>query len=129
MTSFTEILPRLAATYEAGRLVPFLGSGMSVPACTDWSSFVHGLECEASGQEAISAGGIRKPPGAARRAPGGMPRDRQRTHRRAGAAELPRCRFFVEVVSDSSDMERRLFQEMPETKLGKILRTLHFRRA
>ena len=47
----TTILPRLAATYESGRLVPFLGSGMSVPVCTDWWTFVHRLEVEATGQE------------------------------------------------------------------------------
>jgi hypothetical protein len=38
------ILPRLVSTYEAGRLVPFIGLGMSRPLCSDWPSFVGGLE-------------------------------------------------------------------------------------
>jgi SIR2-like protein len=50
VTKFEAILPRLTATYEAGRLVPFLGSGMSMPVCTDWWTFVQRLEC-ASGRE------------------------------------------------------------------------------
>jgi hypothetical protein len=51
VTTFKEVLPRLAATYETGRLVPFLGSGMSVPVCTDWWTFVHRLESAAAGHE------------------------------------------------------------------------------
>ena len=43
-TDFETVLPRLVATYEAGRLVPFIGSGMSLRACTDWSTFISGLE-------------------------------------------------------------------------------------
>lgn len=34
----------LAAAYDRGCLVPFIGSGMSVPACPDWSGFVSRLE-------------------------------------------------------------------------------------
>jgi len=45
--TFKTLLPRLVATYEAGRLVPFIGSGMSRPAVTDWATFVHKLEIEA----------------------------------------------------------------------------------
>lgn len=45
--TFETLLPRLVATYEAGRLVPFIGSGMSRPAVADWATFVHKLEIEA----------------------------------------------------------------------------------
>lgn len=41
---FDTLLPRLVAQVEAGRLVPFIGSGMSRPACTDWQDFVRALE-------------------------------------------------------------------------------------
>ena len=41
------ILPRLISTYEAGRLVPFIGLGMSRRACSDWPSFIGGLESAA----------------------------------------------------------------------------------
>jgi hypothetical protein len=41
---FETLLPRLVATYEAGRLVPFIGSGMSRPICTDWPTFIGALE-------------------------------------------------------------------------------------
>lgn len=39
-----EARRRLLATYEAGDLVPFLGAGMSIPACVDWPAFISGLE-------------------------------------------------------------------------------------
>ena len=41
---FNTVLPRLVATYQTGRLVPFIGSGMSRPACTGWYTMVHRLE-------------------------------------------------------------------------------------
>ena len=41
---FETILPRLVATYEIGRLVPFIGSGMSRQTCTDWATFIRQLE-------------------------------------------------------------------------------------
>ncbi|MFL5309073.1 MAG: SIR2 family NAD-dependent protein deacylase [Myxococcales bacterium] len=44
---FETVLPRLVATYESGRLVPFIGAGMSRPACTDWPGLVRKLELEA----------------------------------------------------------------------------------
>ena len=44
---FETVLPRLAATYENGRLVPFIGAGMSRPTCTDWPGLVAKLESEA----------------------------------------------------------------------------------
>ena len=37
----------LSAAYDHARLVPFIGSGMSVPACRDWANFVNWLEVEA----------------------------------------------------------------------------------
>ena len=47
--NFETVLPRLLASYEAGRLVPFIGSGMSRTVCTDWPTFVYRLEVAASG--------------------------------------------------------------------------------
>jgi hypothetical protein len=41
---FNEHLPRLGDLYQRGLLVPFVGSGMSVPACTLWAEFVSKLE-------------------------------------------------------------------------------------
>jgi SIR2-like domain len=47
MAKFTDILPRLVAAYESGRLVPFIGSGMSIPAAASWKGLVENLEREA----------------------------------------------------------------------------------
>lgn len=41
---FDDILPRLVSTYEQGRLVPFIGSGMSMPACASWTTMAQRLE-------------------------------------------------------------------------------------
>ena len=41
---FTDVLPRLTAAYEVGRLVPFIGAGMSRPHSAGWAEFVGGLE-------------------------------------------------------------------------------------
>lgn len=41
---FTKLLPRLVGAYESGRLVPFIGSGMSAGACTSWPEFIARLE-------------------------------------------------------------------------------------
>lgn len=41
---FDEALPRLAAAYDQGVLVPFLGAGMSLPACPSWTGLITGLE-------------------------------------------------------------------------------------
>ncbi|MEJ7812084.1 MAG: SIR2 family protein [Gemmatimonadaceae bacterium] len=41
--TFDEALPRLVAAYEGGRLVPFIGAGMSVPACRGWEALVREL--------------------------------------------------------------------------------------
>jgi len=41
---FDELLPRLVTAYETGRLVPFIGVGMSRPLCADWPGLIRGLE-------------------------------------------------------------------------------------
>jgi hypothetical protein len=46
--TFDQILPRLLVAYDAGRLVPFIGVGMSRPNCADWRGLVAGLESGAS---------------------------------------------------------------------------------
>lgn len=44
---FDAALPRLAAAYDQGVLVPFLGAGMSRPACPDWVGLISALEEQA----------------------------------------------------------------------------------
>jgi hypothetical protein len=44
---FDTLLPRLASAYEQGRLVPFVGSGMSRRACSDWPTLIASLEVSA----------------------------------------------------------------------------------
>src|SRR5580704_12802302 len=44
---FEEILPLLVSTYRQGRLVPFIGAGMSAGRLTLWPEFVDKLETEA----------------------------------------------------------------------------------
>jgi SIR2-like domain len=39
-----RMLPLLVNAYERGRLVPFLGAGMSYPACALWDRFLENLE-------------------------------------------------------------------------------------
>src|SRR5262245_25784401 len=41
---FTDILPRLVVAYETGRLVPFIGAGMSRPSSVGWSTLIARLE-------------------------------------------------------------------------------------
>ena len=53
---FDELLPHLVAAYERGRLVPFTGSGMSMPVCPSWEAFVERLEL-AVGADADRAAG------------------------------------------------------------------------
>lgn len=53
--AFESALPRLAAAHDQGVLVPFLGAGMSRPACPDWKTLVAALERE---------GGVAGDPGA-----------------------------------------------------------------
>jgi hypothetical protein len=59
-----EILPLLTSEYERGRLVPFLGAGMSAPACALWEEFVSNLERIAEGEP-------QEPPGASSPKPEG----------------------------------------------------------
>jgi SIR2-like domain len=42
-TSFWDILSHLSMLQRRGLLVPFIGSGMSLPACRSWQPFVVGL--------------------------------------------------------------------------------------
>jgi len=44
---FDTLLPRLVSAYEQGRLVPFVGSGMSRRACSDWPTLIASLEASA----------------------------------------------------------------------------------
>jgi hypothetical protein len=41
---FERVLPRLVGAYESGRLVPFVGSGLSSGACTSWPVMIERLE-------------------------------------------------------------------------------------
>jgi hypothetical protein len=50
-----EALPRLVSAYESGRLVPFVGSGMSVGACTSWPEMIQRLESRAFPDRALRA--------------------------------------------------------------------------
>ena len=43
-TEFSRVFPRLIAAYQTGRLVPFIGSGMSRPLCADWATMITQLE-------------------------------------------------------------------------------------
>lgn len=49
MMEFREVVPRLANYYGRGLLVPFIGLGMSRPACSDWKGFVDSLASRAFG--------------------------------------------------------------------------------
>lgn len=44
MSAWSTAIPLLASLHRAGQLVPFIGSGMSRPLCSDWASFLAGLE-------------------------------------------------------------------------------------
>lgn len=58
MSKAREIMvARLAAAYRQGRLVPFLGAGMSVPTCPGWEKFIIGLERQAFGRKQTSRAG------------------------------------------------------------------------
>ena len=46
-----RLLNELCAIYDRGRLVPFIGSGMSRPACVAWPKFVDGLEKQAQAND------------------------------------------------------------------------------
>lgn len=64
---FEQMLPRLSAAYERGRLVPFIGSGMSMPVARSWRGLIEGLET-AGGIEPSSAPADLEPEGLVRRA-------------------------------------------------------------
>src|SRR5262245_55472104 len=53
---FAQVLPRLVGDYESGRLVPFIGSGMSDGACTNWQTMIERLERSAFGRTHGSSG-------------------------------------------------------------------------
>jgi hypothetical protein len=65
--TFDQVLPRLVAAYERGRLVPFVGSGMSMPIARSWKGLITGLE-EATGIEPSKTDEDNKPEGLVRRA-------------------------------------------------------------
>jgi hypothetical protein len=50
---FQTVLPRLVCAYEQGRLVPFVGAGLSFPACRLWQPFVDQLEKQAELESAV----------------------------------------------------------------------------
>ena len=52
---FAKILPRLVGAYESGRLVPFIGSGLSVGACTNWPTMIERLEQRAGERRGSAA--------------------------------------------------------------------------
>lgn len=45
--TFSDVLPRLVSAYAVGKLVPFIGAGMSSKACPCWEEMVTGLETHA----------------------------------------------------------------------------------
>jgi hypothetical protein len=55
--SWKDVIPHLAALHRGGKLVPFIGSGMSIPACAGWTPFISRL-CIATGicEEALHDG-------------------------------------------------------------------------
>lgn len=61
------MLDRWVLAYRRGELVPFLGSGMSAPACPTWLGFVERLEAEAEVGE-VHEGGDASPAALTRRA-------------------------------------------------------------
>jgi hypothetical protein len=65
--SFDQVLPRLVAAYERGRLVPFIGSGMSLPVARSWKGLITGLE-EAAGVPSSAEPEDNKPEALVRRA-------------------------------------------------------------
>jgi hypothetical protein len=64
---FEELLPRLVAAYERGRLAPFIGSGMSMPVAASWTKLIVGLEA-AAGITSATGDAANKPEALVRRA-------------------------------------------------------------
>jgi hypothetical protein len=55
---FEQVLPRLVGDYESGRLVPFIGSGMSMGACAGWQTMIERLERTAFGRRRRSGASV-----------------------------------------------------------------------
>lgn len=66
--AFEVVLPRLAAAYHSGKLVPFIGAGMSVPRAVGWQTLVEGLEACLPNRETRSSSAKPKPEELIRRA-------------------------------------------------------------
>src|SRR5690242_18585625 len=54
--NLATVLPRLVSAYESGRLVPFIGAGLSAPACRLWQPFIAELEKAANLPAAVDEG-------------------------------------------------------------------------
>jgi hypothetical protein len=46
LLGFQDVLPHIATLYRRSLLVPYIGSGMSFPACTSWKEFQRRLADE-----------------------------------------------------------------------------------
>ena len=60
-TAFEALLPRLVTAYATGKLVPFIGAGMSAGACATWPRMISALEQHA-GLAALEPIGDTTPP-------------------------------------------------------------------
>ena len=56
--TFAEVLPRIVALYESGRLVPFIGAGMSMPNCRGWEALIVRLEAATKSPGPPKAGAV-----------------------------------------------------------------------
>lgn len=56
--SFADALPALRAARDAGRLVPFVGAGISRPYCRGWPDFIDGLYKEFQDDRVPRAGNL-----------------------------------------------------------------------
>ena len=50
LRQYDAILPQLVTLYDQGRLVPFVGAGLSDPTCRKWPEFINQLAVEACSQ-------------------------------------------------------------------------------
>ncbi len=57
--AFQAALPRLVTAYHQGRLVPFVGLGMSRPLCADWRGLIENLEALALHEGLLPPGDVR----------------------------------------------------------------------
>ena len=69
---FDKALPRLVGAYESGRLVPFIGSGLSAGACTSWPEMIARLETRAFDERGRRSNGRAKPSDLIERANGAV---------------------------------------------------------